>query len=547
MKNITILLILAFVIISTRGYAQETDPPNIVVILADDMGFSDLGCYGSEIHTPNIDELAQQGLRFTQFYNAGRCWPTRSSIMTGYYPQQTNNDGKRGAFPHWAHLLPHHLKQAGYRNYHSGKWHVPNVKKIIEEGGFDRSYHTGAYDNHFAASNHFLNDEPLPPAKESDGYYSTTAITNYALDFLEEHHKKHNKDPFFLYLAYITPHFPVQAPEEDIAKYMGKYDEGWEVLKHQRYARQQELGFSLGENSPFEYMVTAPWSWPDQWLRDSIDGEMRLARPWEQLTKQEKFLQARKMAIHAAMVDRIDQETGRLMDKLEQMGVGDNTLILFLSDNGASAEQIIRGEGHDPDAPLGSGASYLCLGPGFSTACNTPFRRHKHWTHEGGIATPLIASWPYGIKSRGEFRNSMGHVIDLLPTFLELAGVEPVKENNGYSAPELPGQSLVPVFSGDQKIHEELYFSHEGNNALRSGKWKAVISRNIDGRWQLYNMEEDRTELNNLADNFFRFGDDAWKQSMQQRLTSMKERWETLDKLYQQQGKAGFESTARIP
>ena len=533
------ILIQAF-LFEASASPSTSDPPNIVVIMADDLGFSDLGCYGGEIHTPNLDELAGKGLRFTQFYNCGRCWPTRASILTGYYSQQVNVDGRRDRFPEWAYMLPHHLKQAGYRNYHSGKWHILNMETQVEEGGFDRSYNNSSGNNHFTAEAHSLDDTPLQPVKDEEGFNSTTNITDYAVDFLREHDQHHNNDPFFLYVAYLTPHFPLHAPQEEIDRYRDRYLGGWEKLRQQRYEKQKELGFDLGENSPFEYFVTAPWSWPDKWLKDSIPGEMRLARPWDELSEEEKYLHATKMAIHAAMVDRIDREVGRIMDQLKAMGKAENTLVLFLSDNGASAEQIIRGGGHDRNTPLGSSGSYLCLGPGFSTASNTPFRRHKFWTHEGGITTPLIAYWPTGIKDQGGIRSSMGHVVDFLPTFLDLAGVEPLMEKNSIEAPPVPGKSLVPLFMQDQPSEREIYFSHHGNNALRQGKWKAVISTDIDGRWQLYNMEDDRTELNNLADNFFRFGDDEWKRENMERLENMKNRWEELDSLFQAQGKVGL-------
>ncbi len=530
----------AFMHIKVFASPQPSDSPNIVVVMADDLGYSDLGCYGGEIKTPNLDKLADKGLRFTQFYNCGRCWPTRSSLLTGYYPQQINADGARAAFPNWGYLLPHHLRQAGYRNYHSGKWHVPNVKTQVAQGGFDRSYHTGAYDNHFAGQNHYLNDERIPQSGDDEDYYSTTAITDYAICFLEEHQQRHADAPFFLYTAYISPHFPLQATQENIDKYHNHYLDGWEQLKQRRYERQKELGLELGENSAFEYYVTAPWSWPEHALKDSIPGEVRMAKPWYQLTSEEQNLQATKMAIHAAMIDCIDMQVGRIMDQIKEMGEDKNTLILFLSDNGASAEQIIRGNGHNREAPTGSAESYLCLGPGFSTASNTPFRRHKFWTHEGGIATPLIASWPNGIKETGGFRQSPGHVIDFLPTFLELAGVNPFMEKDGVEAPPIPGKSLVPVFAEDKQHDREIWFSHRGNNALRQGKWKAVISSDIDGRWQLYNMEEDRTELNNLADDYYRFGEPSWKKMNQDRLEKMKNRWEELNQLYQQQGKKGL-------
>jgi arylsulfatase A-like enzyme len=526
---------------------KTSDPPNIVIILADDLGYSDLGCYGGEIETPQIDRLADNGLRFTQFYNCGRCWPTRSSLLTGYYAQQVNNDGKRASFPRWGYLLPHHLKQAGYRSYHSGKWHVPNVNTRLAEGGFDRSFDCTRTDNHHLSPNPknlFLDDKSFPElSSESigDDYYSTSAVADYSIRFLKEHQQKHSDSPFFLYVAFISPHFPLQAPQEDIDKYRDLYLEGWETLKRERYEKQKSMGFEVGENSGFEYHVTAPWSWPEKWLKDSIPGEMRHARPWYQLTQEEKYLQATKMAIHAAMVDRIDRETGRILDQIKSMGEEKNTLILFLSDNGASAEQIIRGDGHNKNAPLGSAASYLCLGPGFSTASNTPFRRHKFWTHEGGIATPMIAYWPNEIKDKGTLRYSIGHVVDFLPTFLEIAGVDALNERDGYKAPALPGKSLVPIFKEDLNPVREIYFSHGENKALRQGKWKAVISSDIDGRWQLYDMEEDRTEINNLSDDFFKFGDASWKQKNHDRLEQMKTRWEELDELYQKQGKEGLQ------
>lgn len=531
-------------LVSSALYAQN-EKPNIVLIMADDLGFSDLGCYGGEIHTPNLDRLAGQGLRFAQFYNCGRSWPTRASLLTGYYPQQVNNDGKRAAFPKWGYLLPHHLQQAGYRSYHSGKWHVQNVKKQVSQGGFDHSYCIEDHDRPFSPKNHLLDDKPLPAIERGTNYYSTIAITDYALQFLQDHQQHYSDTPFFLYVAYITPHFPLQAPKEDIDLYRNNYLKGWEKLKNDRYARQKELGFDLGENSSFEYYVTPPWNWPEKYLKDSISGEIRMAKAWEQLTMEEKNLQATKMAIHAAMVDRIDQEVGRILRQLKTMNADENTLVLFLSDNGASAEVLIRGDGHDKNVPLGSAGSYLCLGPGFSTASNTPFRRHKYWTHEGGIATPLIAWWPKGIKDKGEIRYAMGHVIDFLPTLLELAGINPLKEKNGYEAPPLPGKSLVPLFKKDQPWERELYFSHEGNKALRQGEWKAVISSDIDGKWQLYNMKDDRTERNNVADDFYDFGNPTWKQENQERLEKMKARWEELDKLYQQEGKVGLPKAAK--
>lgn len=535
--SFTIATVLAF---SGLSEAHESPRPNIILVMADDLGFSDLGCYGSEINTPVLDSLADHGLRFTQFYNAGRSWPTRASTLTGYYPQQVNLDGQRADFPVWGHVIPHHLKQAGYRCYHSGKWHLLNVNTQIKEGGFDRSYNYNGFNTHFYPDNHSLNDSMLPPVLPGSKYYSSVNITDYAIEFLKDHQSYHTEAPFFLYLAHYVPHFPLHALEEDIDKYRNRYLGGWEELKQERYERQLALGFELGVNSPFEYMVTAPWSWPDHELKDTIPHEMRNALPWGQLSREEQELHATKMAIHAAMIDRMDMDMGRLLDQVKAMGADENTLVLFLSDNGATAEQIVRGGGHNKEAPLGSASTYLCLGPGFSTACNTPFRRHKHWTHEGGIVTPLIAYWPTGITDKGGFRHAMAHVIDFLPTFLEMAGIEALTGRNGHVAPALPGRSLLPVFESDQPIHEELYFSHEGNHALRQGKWKAVISSHVDGKWQLYNMEDDRTELFDLTDRFFNFGNQTWRTYHLDLLDGMKNRWEMLDSLYQRQGKPGL-------
>lgn len=521
--------------------SKSLSPPNIVLVMADDLGFSDIGCYGGEVETPVLDSLASNGLRFTQFYNAARCWPTRSSVLTGYYPQQVNNHVHGLPFPQWGHLIPHHLKQAGYRCYHSGKWHIPNVATQTKQGGFDRAYSYNGFNTHFLPALHYLDDEELPPVTDHGTYYATINITDYAIGFLKEHQELHADAPFFLYLAHYAPHFPLHALQEDIAKYRERYITGWEALKMERYERQKKLGFDFGMNSPFEYFVTAPWSWPEKWLSDSIPNEMRMAMPWGQLTKGQQEHHATKMAIHAAMVDRIDKELGRLLTQIKAMDADQNTLVLFVSDNGATSEQIIRGAGHDRNALPGSADSYLCLGPGFSTASNTPFRRHKSWTHEGGIATPMIAYWPQGIKDKGDFRHSMAHVIDFLPTFLDVAGVDALTGGNGYEAPTLPGNSLLPVFEDDQQIHDELYFSHQDNFALRQGKWKAVISSKVDGRWQLYNMEDDRTELHNLADDFHNFGNQSWRQFHRDLLETMKTRWEALDEMYRSQGKAGIE------
>lgn len=479
----------------------EDRPPNVVMILADDMGFSDLGCYGGEVETPNLDRLAAKGLRFTQFYNTGRCWPSRAAFLTGYYAQEVNRDPGR-LRPNWAVLLPDLLRRAGYRSYHSGKWHVDGP---VLDGGFEHSYEISDHNRHFGPKVHHLDDEALPEVSEGEEYYSTRDIAKQAEHWLGVHEEEHGEEPFFLYVAFISPHFPIMALPEDIEKYQGRYDKGWDALREQRWKRQKEMGlfkgsFSLSVRDP----KTIPgWNLEESKLKEKLGpGEVGYAVAWESLNEEEKAFQAKKMEIHAAMVDRIDQEVGRVLRKLEEMGELENTVILFASDNGASAEQIIRGDGHDRSLPPGSAGTFLSLGPGWSTASNTPFRLHKSWNHEGGVATPLIVHWPKGIEARGEYRRTPGHFIDLGPTLMELAG-EPVPGCwNGEERPEWPGRSLVPAFEKDVAIERDyLFFKHTINRALRKGDWK-IVATGKDAEWELYNLANDRGETHDLASKY---------------------------------------------
>lgn len=471
--------------------------PNIMLVLMDDMGYSDPGCYGGEIETPNIDRLANNGVRFSQFYNTGRCWPTRSSILTGYYaPQVCMDPPMRGYRAPWQRLIPHYLGTVGYRSYHSGKWHVMNTKDPAKEGGFDTSW---GYD--IEQYNHFFHQ------KDGRSTFSATAITDHAVACLQDHQAEHRGTPFFHYVCYTTPHFPVQAEQADIDKYMQRYNEGWDVMRERRWRRLRDMGLVNCALSEREANVPAPHylAHKQEWDKQYGPGEIEYAVPWDSLTDEQKRFQATKMAIHAAMVDRTDREIGRLLDQLEAMHQLDDTLILFLSDNGASAEMMIRGQGHDPDAPAGSEKSHLCLGPGWSSCANAPFRRHKIWVHEGGVSTPLVASWPNGIKARGELRHDMGHVIDFMPTFMELAGVCPQDTPLPEGAPPLPGKSLLPAFERDGRVvRDHIYFHHEGNRALRVGDWKLVNESLVnrgrnDNPWALYNLATDRCEMVDLS------------------------------------------------
>lgn len=510
---------LAGAFLATVAGSAETRRPNFLIIVADDMGFADAGSYGGEIATPHLDALAEGGLRFTHFYNTGRCWPTRSSLLTGYYAQQIRRDGMpgvdaqrfggRGVRPSWARLIPEYLRPVGYRAYHSGKWHVDGLPT---DNGFDRSYRVRNAAGFFHLVGQELDGERLPDVEASSGNYLTTLSADHAIQCLQDHAEHFEDRPFFQLLAFHAPHFPLHAQPEDVARYRGRYSRGWDWLRRTRHARQLELGVTDAALSPLEADVGPPYAFPDAF---GILGPGEIGRPvpWARLSAAQRRFQAEKMAIHAAMIDRMDREIGRVLDQLRKMNAFDDTVVFFLSDNGASAEIMVRGDGHDPDAPMGSAGTYLCLGPGFSSAANTPFRLHKTWVHEGGIATPLIVHWPSGIATPNGLRSTVAHVIDIAPTILELAGV---RDAPGSGGPPFAGKSLARVLLVDgAPIHEAVWFYHQGNRALRQGDWKilhtvrtradgwSAVAAEEDarqGEWSLYNLASDRGEQNDLAD-----------------------------------------------
>lgn len=487
----------AFLGLSGAALAER---PNFLVILVDDLGYSDLGCYGGEIATPNLDGLATGGIRYTQFYNTARCWPSRAALLTGYYPHQVRRDtisgsksGGRGERPEWAELLPRLLKGANYRSYHSGKWHIDGMPI---ENGFDRSYYLKDQGRFFYPKVHWKDDKKLPPVEKGTGYYGTTAIAEHAIECLAEHAEKFSERPFFHYLAFTAPHFPLHALPEDIAKYRDRYMAGWDVIRAERWEKIRKLGIvGDAELSPIERDLGPPYNFPKA-LEKLGPGEVNRAVPWESLTDEQKTFQSTKMAIHAAMVDRIDQEVGRVLAQLRKMGAFEDTLILFLSDNGASSEIMVRTDGHDRSAPMGSGPTFLCLGPGWSTVSNTPFRRHKTWVHEGGCATPFIAHWPNGLKRAGEWHRTPSHIIDITPTLLHLSGQVYPK-----ARPTQPGRNLAPLVGAQIPLdRESLWWLHEGNRAFRVGDWKIVAAKGDP--WELYDLKSDRTETKNLAAQF---------------------------------------------
>lgn len=505
-KKVIKLSLLIFLLLQISLFAAQPQKPNILLIMADDLGFSDIGCYGGEIHTANLDRLAAGGLRFTQFYNTTRCWPSRGSILTGYYAQQIRRDilpgiksGSNGKRPAWARLLPEMLKQFGYQTYHSGKWHIDGP---VLAGGFDKSYLLDDHDRRFYPRKHSLDDKPLPPVKENDGYYTAKAVANYAIEFLSEHEKNHSNKPFFLFLAFTEPHFPIQALPEDIEIYKNRYTAGWDALRQERYIRIKKLGITSCQLPELEPDVYPSWNMTTEKMVEVFgSGECNRAVTFDSLTPEQKAFQPIKMAIHAAMVHRMDIEIGRVLEKIKSMGVFDDTLIFFLSDNGASAEMIVRGDRHDASAPPGSGKTFLSIGPGWSSAANTPFRLHKSWVHEGGISTPFIVHWGNAIKDKGKFRTTPAHIIDFVPTVLEIISGSQKSPLNYPDAPPLPGKSLLPAFEKDKTIRREyLWWFHEGNRAIRVGDWKLVCDHKKP--YELYNIKKDRSESHNLASKY---------------------------------------------
>lgn len=483
--------------------------PNIIVMMADDMGISDVGCYGSEIDTPNIDRLASGGLRFTQFYNAARCCPTRASLLTGLYPHQAGvghmmNDyglpGYRGDLNRKCVTLAEALKPAGYTTLMSGKWHVTPIGSPQDnwprQRGFDRFFGTihgaGSFYDPVSLT---LENEPI--SADAEGFYYTTEIGKYAASFIDQYGGE--DDPFFLYMPFTSPHWPLHAFEEDIAKYKGRYDGGWDRLRAERHARMIELGLV-----------------DEEWPLTSRDEEVPA---WEDA--EHKEWQARRMEVYAAQIDVMDRAVGQVLSKLDEKGITDNTLILFLADNGSCAEELRGGNRsrsphvpyeardgrpvqakNDPMVMPGPEETYQSYGIPWANASNTPFRRYKHWVHEGGIATPLIAHWPEKIKQAGELTDQPGHLIDIMATCLDAAGAEYPTTHAGEQITPLEGKSLLPIFDGRQRDqHEAIYWEHEGNRAVRRGNQKLVSRYGpaTGGAWELYDLDADRTEMNDLA------------------------------------------------
>jgi arylsulfatase len=488
---------MAVVAVSAQGADEKGERPNVVVVLIDDVGFSDIGCYGSEIPTPHVDALAAGGLRFSQFYNCARCSPTRASLLTGLYPHQAGMgwlDGKVEPKSQGFHgkLLPRCvtiaevLRDAGYFTAMTGKWHLGQQNGTPPwVRGFDRSLNARYGEVYFpqeasrpGTENLYLNGKEIPKGDPMFGkdWYSTDLFVDWGLKFIDE--AKGENKPFFLYVAQGAAHFPLRAPAATIAKHRERYKAGWDKLRAERYARQIEMG-----------LVKKQWSLAPR-PPESPAWETRAT------DRQERFVEM--MATYAAMIDHIDQSMGRLVAGLKQRGQYENTLILFLHDNGGNAEGgpvgITDGEG-----PIGGPRSRVFLGMNWATLNNTPFARYKHFTHEGGISTPLIAHWPKGIAAErhGKFETEPGHLIDIMATCVDVAGASYPKERNGTAILPMEGVSLKPAFAADASAQSlgrktPIFWEHEGNKAVRDGQWKLVQRHKLP--WQLFDMEADRTE-----------------------------------------------------
>lgn len=489
--------------------SAATAKPNILLILADDVGFSDIGCYGGEIHTTNIDRLAAGGLRFTQFYNAARCCPSRASLLTGLYAHQVglgnmtgakapdDMEGYSGRLGANCATIPEVLRPAGYSAYMAGKWHLGQPGPIAR--GFEEYYGLfGGFDSFWDPAKYTR----LPKERSSRTYapgefYSTNVITDYTLDFLAAARKR--KQPFFTYLAYNAAHFPLHAPKETIDKYVSVYEKGWDHIREERFARMRKMGL-IADKWEFTPRSTVPpnrFATPHGWANKQNPA-------WESIEPDRRADLTRRMAIYAAMIEIMDRNIGRVIEDLRSNGELDSTLVMFLSDNGACAEWDPWGfdnssgpentlhKGADLDK-MGQPGTYHSYGSGWANACNTPWRFYKHYDHEGGISTPFIAHWPSGISRKGTLEREPAHIIDLMSTCTELAGAK-----YPLSVPPTEGRSLLPAFAGKPISRDALYWEHEGSRAIRVGRWKAVALL-AGGEWELYDMEKDRTEMHNLA------------------------------------------------
>jgi len=505
-------------------HCSAAERPNIIVILADDLGYSDLGCYGGEIHTPNIDSLAAGGVRLTQVYNSARCCPSRASLMTGLYPSQagigdfTTNKPSRDRGPGYLGRLNDQcatiaevLKPSGYGCYYVGKWHMHQETGPIKRG-FDEFYGYTRDHSHDQHDADYYIRLPVGRQKEidpsADDFYATDVFNEYAVNFIQK--GQQTGKPWFLFLGHSSPHFPVQAPADRADKYDDIYRRGWDVLREERYARMQELGLVDGSQWKLTPRSIVPVDRDD--IANGYSGQENPA--WDSLDEDRRHDLARRMAVFAAMVEGVDKGVGQIVHHLKQTDDLDNTLILFLSDNGAcyewgpfgfdgrsrTGETILR-TGDDLRS-IGGRGTHQAYGSAWANLGNTPFRLYKHFTHEGGISTPFIAHWPRGIAKREEWVRDPAHVMDIMPTLLEVAEAKYPQQLKGNDLTPLEGVSLLPAMRGERLAERSIGFDHQAAHALRRGDWKILYPKRMphDLKWELYNIAQDRCEMNNLAD-----------------------------------------------
>lgn len=496
-----LLLAIASCSSSHKEKESNQEKPNIMLIMADDMGFSDLGFMGSGIQTPNIDRLANNGMVFNQFYNAGRCCPSRASLLTGLYAHNADlgwmtasdfgRPGYRGAISKNSVSIAQVLKTAGYSNYVTGKWHVTYDNNMVADGdnqnwpmqrGFDKYYGMLSGGGGYFEPNTLTKDnERLTP---SEDFYLTEAINDATIEIMEDHFETKKENPFFFYVAHYAPHRPLHALENDIKKYKGKFSKGWDYFREQRLKKMNDIGLS------------------NSWILSERPKDIPA---WDSLSDKEKAMWEIRMEIYAAQIDRMDQGIGRIIDLLKEKNELDNTIIMFLSDNGGNAEP--EGEEFDADTiqDIGGKTFNQSYRRHWANMSNTPFRLYKSSNHEGGISTPLIVHWPEKIK-KASIINQKGHVIDLLPTFMELAGATYPTSNNGNKIKSYQGKSFVAALEGSISERGALFFEHEADRAVIEGKWKLVATKGnaptYKGTWELYDLSVDRSEESNLISKY---------------------------------------------
>ena len=499
-KTLSIKLFLLSVVFTSCRNLETKKRPNIVLIMADDMGFSDMGAMGGEIKTPNLDALAEKGILYSQFYNGARSCPTRASLMTGLYPHQAGmgwmtvkdlgTESYTGELNHNCMTIAEVLKDDGYKTYMSGKWHLVSDKNTSQDSdknawplqrGFDRFFGTLLGSGSYYTPTGLATQNTLIEAPE--GFYYTDAISDTAVKMIQENIQ--SDAPFFMYVSYTAPHWPLHAYKDDYKAYIDVYSTGWDSIRLQRFKRQKELGII-----------------DKDWILSDRNPE---APAWDSLTDKKKEEMKLRMAIYAAQVEVMDRGIGKIISELEKEGKLENTLIFFLQDNGACAE-FIRGRNQDL-AVFGTDESFESYRLPWANASNTPFRLFKHWTHEGGISTPLIVHWPEGMVNPGRMSDRPGVLMDIMATCVEVTGAEYPSQFKGNEIHHLEGETLLRSIKNESDERESvMYWEHEANRAIRSGDWKLVLKASyeypFDGKWELYNLADDRTEMNDLAETY---------------------------------------------